>query len=1149
MAHSDLASPTYWHADGLVELALSQFRAARAGGRPDRQRAAFYRLASFHGRTLRVLHAALHARDEPLAQAALANLLTLHRAMLQLHHADPAGLPLPIALSAHSRGQFVRDLVMRVLAETPPALDLPTIHERAGALDLLGRIAPDDVREHLRALADAGYIVEEAGRFVRAPRVYAELDKDVAGLRALLGRTLYQRFAARGFDSLGAVHERAALLRAEFSDLTGLAGPLTCEQFLEAVALLLGSSAEASDVWRYRDLLRSTDPRPYQRAALHALRVADFQGAVVDAPTGSGKTLIGQLCIQTWLQTLDRGQAILALVPTSNYQQQWLDELCYSPHGLQLAPEVLFTGTPQEYARHQRRTGDRPAILVLTYSALAQLGSPLGKGGYDAQSVERFLQQANVQHVLLDEVHKLAEDLSSVSADVARLLVRWQRDTSLRSLVAFSGTAKAFRRRLEELGLGLVYSVPIEDLVAAGFVAPFAELGVPAAFSARERRVRELLGDYKAQMQAFIRLIGPARLRDWLGQIPDELRTFIGHEVLGIYRGRSDWPQAIGRQLAEWASGDPGALKLSEVRMVSVVQLANGWGDRALAEQAGADPEALGAIIGALEALRAELRGLIHLPKAQARLRAEGFGEQLRAHELLALPRAGLPQAALADAVKDLLATTIVGLYDGVADWYQRTGEGRVAVVKAVVEAEGELRPLSGTIVFDRGRHLDWRHGLCRPGYAGVAGLFAELLGDPRFVVMAALSNEMYFTYDPADPVTLRVADYVRRALIEGDLAGAIFTLLTAGLALPGPTAEALRAEFFTRLRAFTAGLDELHAERPGAFERTVLRPFRRSVARMGLGLPGERLLARADPRNPDLARLQKTFFDYALLATHFREAHMAVAEKVDGTQHRFHVVTMPGDTRRKQLMYDLTARIVDAAEVPVNFVIVSDWARTGWNVIRPNLLIDATATRDATAWQQLRGRAVRAWPTWTNACYRLLAVLIGHSPLPEYAPTTGDDDGAPPPPAAEFDASGELDEQIAGLLANIASPAQLAAIAAHGAETLSSEERRALAVALMRRHNKVTHIYELVKATGSASQVIYDRASGRWRRRDGIEAKHRRESGVNPLTGERSVGVDHTPLLYADDPRTDLPAVLQAHLASALSGCDEAIIAGWLGE
>ena len=123
----------------------------------------------------------------------------------------------------------------------------------------------------------------------------------------------------------------------------------------------------------------------------------------------------------------------------------------------------------------------------------------------------------------------------------------------------------------------------------------------------------------------------------------------------------------------------------------------------------------------------------------------------------------------------------------------------------------------------------------------------------------------------------------------------------------------------------------------------------------------------------------------------------------------------MPGG-RRKQLMYDLTARIVDADDLRVNLVIVSTWARTGWNVLKPNVLIDATATRDVTAWQQLRGRAMRAPRTWTNDCFRQLAIL----------------------------ASG-----------------QDGAVGAN--ESMRAD--------LIMSRNKVTHIYELIKAFGSTRQ------------------------------------------------------------------------------
>lgn len=1138
MTEQTARQPHYWQAHGLAELALSHFRGAAEQGQPAQQRSAFYRLARYHGRTLRVLNSGLHQQDEALAQVALHNLQVLHRAMVDMHRMAPHIVPLPLALSTYSRSEFVRDLVMRVLAETPPALDLTTIHARTTELDLLGKVPVEDVTDHLQGLIHAQHIEQDDEGFVRTAHVYTELDKDEAGLRALVGRTFYDKFAKRGYDSLIAIEEQAPAFRGHFPELTGFDDPVTVEHFLETVYVLLETSTRANAGLRHRDLLHSTYPRPYQRAAYSAFRHGDFNSLIVDAPTGSGKTLIGMLCMQDWLRSFELGQSILIMVPTANYQQQWLDELCHSPHGLQLAPEVTFAGSPNDYAHYQELTGGRPAVLILTYSSLAQLGSPTGKGGFDAQSVEMFLQQADVQHVMLDEVHKVADTLDSVTTDVTRLFVKWQRDGSLRSLIGFSGTARAYRSHLGSLGFRLCYSVPIDALVAAGFVAPFAEMGVPAAYSARERRVRELLTAYKTHLQAYFDLLGPATLRNWFAEIDPTERTYLAHHVLGMYRGRSDWSDLLQQRFAEWIAGGEHALKLTEAPLVSIIQLVKGWSDHELAFQAGVPGQPFDDLVQTLDAIRSELQEVVYLPKTLERLQAEGFTQQIPAAALRALPQSDLPASAQPDATKALLATTITGLYSGLTDWYVRTGEGRVGTIKAVIEAEQATRLISGIIVFDRGRHMDWRHGVCVPGYDGVAGLFNELLGDERYTVMAALSNEMYFTYDPKDPVTLRIADYIHHHLMDGEVAQSIFNLLIAGLDLDEKTQQQLEDLFFARFKEFTAALEHMHAGRPGAFHHQVLRPVQHLVKRLALGAMGERLLGRMDKRNADLRRLHRTLFDYGLLAVHFREAHIAEAEQVSGARQPFQVVTMPSGARRKQLMYDLTARIVDAPEILVNVVIVSDWARTGWNVIRPNLLIDATATRNVTAWQQLRGRAIRAWPTWTNDCYRLLSMLIGHDLL------TGEEE-APDNPNRE----GRIDSSLGKLLETITTPAQRAYIATRGIDALSTEERQALVVALLRKHNKVTHIYELVRATGSTSQVTYDRTAKVWLRREGVAAKHRHEVSVNPLTGRKSSGVDHAPLFYAQDPRTDVPEELQRHLATIIRNCDNVIVAGWLDQ
>ena len=98
-----------------------------------------------------------------------------------------------------------------------------------------------------------------------------------------------------------------------------------------------------------------------------------------------------------------------------------------------------------------------------------------------------------------------------------------------------------------------------------------------------------------------------------------------------------------------------------------------------------------------------------------------------------------------------------------------------------------------------------------------------------------------------------------------------------------------------------------------------------------------------------------------------------------------------------------------------------------------------------------------------------------------------------------------------------------------------------------MRRYNKVTHIFELVKACGATTQVEYDRTARVWRRREGIAAKHEHEVSVNPFDGEKSSGAGHAPLVYAEDPRTDVPAELEEHLRQAIDGAADRIVGGWM--
>ncbi len=208
------------------------------------------------------------------------------------------------------------------------------------------------------------------------------------------------------------------------------------------------------------------------------------------------------------------------------------------------------------------------------------------------------------------------------------------------------------------------------------------------------------------------------------------------------------------------------------------------------------------------------------------------------------------------------------------------------------------------------------------------------------------------------------------------ELGDALFGLATQGVGLTPDQHERLRDTLDTLLASFISVPGEARDARVGDFNRMVLAPLRRAVRDERLGAKREQVLGRLAVRQYHIRTWIATFSDYAALATAFERPQVAELQQVSGARHQFYVIGM-GSGTRKQLMYDLTARIVDAAELPVNLIIVSTWARTGWNVITPNLLIDATATRDVTAWQLLRGRAMRALRTWDNSCYRLVLLLL----------------------------------------------------------------------------------------------------------------------------------------------------------------------------
>jgi hypothetical protein len=313
-----------------------------------------------------------------------------------------------------------------------------------------------------------------------------------------------------------------------------------------------------------------------------------------------------------------------------------------------------------------------------------------------------------------------SRELKGVASDVIRLMLDWLNDGSLQRLIGFTGTAEAYRSRFEKLGLQLVYSIPIDELIAAGYVAPFAELGLPFSYSERERRIRELLDSYKEQASAFMNLVGGERLRAWFADIPLAERVSLGHSLLHMYHGRKDWELALAKRLSDWEKG--GTLALTEAKLVSLVQIARCWSDQDLAREAGVDEAEFRQLVGRVNDLRSQLVELIYLPVTLKRLQMPGFSAQFDVDALRQVFTEAANQAARTEAVKDGLATTIVGLYEGLSEWYRRVGEGRVETIKAVIEAERATREVSGIIIFDNARRINWKQGLAAPGYEASAG-------------------------------------------------------------------------------------------------------------------------------------------------------------------------------------------------------------------------------------------------------------------------------------------------------------------------------------------------------------------------------------------------------------------------------------------
>src|SRR5499427_10126059 len=143
------SNASYWEAQGVAELALSQFDAGLTQDDRAAERQAFYTLAHYYQRTRTIVRQALTSHREPLAQAALRNLVVLHRPLTHMHRSAPKIVPLSMALGRQDRDCMVRDLVVRVLSESPEPLTTSTVIERVNDMDVLGGAATGTVQRHL----------------------------------------------------------------------------------------------------------------------------------------------------------------------------------------------------------------------------------------------------------------------------------------------------------------------------------------------------------------------------------------------------------------------------------------------------------------------------------------------------------------------------------------------------------------------------------------------------------------------------------------------------------------------------------------------------------------------------------------------------------------------------------------------------------------------------------------------------------------------------------------------------------------------------------------------------------------------------------------------------------------------------------------
>jgi superfamily II DNA or RNA helicase len=1156
-----IRSVQYWRAQSFASRIHRDFTESLKTGNITLMKSSFYALADFYGLTLKLMRHSLLNGNSELMVSSLRSLIALNAPLQEMHNEAPNAIPFPLTLDETLLKSVISDLIIKAFKESDKSLEESKLVEDVNQHIFVQEIAALVIKKQLLELVEKGHLMKTDTSYTRTKRTYIHSNLDDTSLQSFLGTELYEEFQMGGFPGVSNIINRRESFHKFFEKLTSF-GELIADMFISAlISLLLSETMKLKySAWSHFNLIGSAIPRPYQRDAFTIFRGYGYQGQLIEAPTGSGKTLIGMMAIQDWMTSMSSGESILILVPTVNYEQQWIRELCYKFIGLNLPPDDVYAGTPIDYESIKKELESSPPILVMTYQSLAQLGSAKGKGGFDTNSIEKFLQGSNIRYVILDEVHKVVANYDSVSTEITKLLLEWMHDGSIEGLIGFTGTAIAFRKRFQDLGLQLVYTLSSAELIAYGFVAPFAEFGLPFTHSNRERTILSLLDAYKSSIREFIDILGSVNLRTVFSQIPLEKQITIGRDILGIFSGRKDQEIALTERYHSWESGED--LNFNEWQLISIIQIAENLSDSDLLEKMIVGlpineqlerKNRFTVMLDLLMKLRQELVRLLISPDIAYRLEMQDFGIKLDTESLYKIANSKRPKTKIQNKIRDLLSTTILGLYTSLSSCRYRMGEGIVESVNSIIKAERAARRLNAVIVFGESKRIRWEEGPAFPGYAGVAGIFAQLLNQRGLYPMAVLSSELYLRWTQKNQTPQRIADYIKEDIMKNELGDILFRLLTTGLDLSPEKSSKFKELFDSVLMKYADRLTSIGAIRPAEFVREVLKPLQKKLPRLVEKDDIPKLKSRLSLKNRHVQKWITDFYNYGIITTRFLKAPTAELCQASGKKMKFFVVKMP-QGEMKQLMYDLAGRIVDEEKLGINVIIVSNWARTGWNVIRPDLLIDTTATRNVTAWQQLRGRAMRATSTWDKKCYEAVMLLVG-SRIGDLVKQTGD-----------FSEAGEdqnvqeykqLDKAIINVFLQIHNEARQISdyspkynltkkIMQGDLEQFMDVEREQLAIEMMIVRNKVTHIYELIKAYGSSIQIRQNRQTKVWSRIDSIAAKHSSQYSVNPFSGKYCSGEGHAPLVYWKDPRKYSPEKLKVYLASELRGCDPRIIQGW---